>query len=148
MTRIQRTLVSLILHSQSGVLLLERGQPYSEFRRQDPDTRVGVGLWELPGGALDFGETPLEAGVRESSEEIGVSIDQESLTLAACCAYVLKGSDCESHRIHIIYRANLGAPLQVRHSKEHVASRWVRDQGAFQGLSMIAEIRNLIAAAL
>jgi 8-oxo-dGTP pyrophosphatase MutT (NUDIX family) len=127
MTRIQRILVSLMLRSESGVLLLQRGQPYSEFFEHDPNTKVGVGLWELPGGGLDFGETPLEAGVRETSEETGLSIDQGNLKLAACFAYTLKGSGCESHRIHVVYEVNVSARLQVRHSKEHVAFKWVRD---------------------
>jgi 8-oxo-dGTP pyrophosphatase MutT (NUDIX family) len=145
MTRIQRILVSLILRSGSGVLLLQRGQPYSEFFTSDPRTQVGVGLWELPGGGLDFGETPLKAAVRETSEETGILIDQGSLKLAACCAYTLKGSDCESHRIHVIYEVNVSAPLQIRHSMEHVAYKWVRDSHALQNLSIIAEVRNVIA---
>src|SRR5271166_3349578 len=90
MTRIQRILVSLIMRSGAGVLLLQRGQPYSEFLRHDRDTQVGVALWELPGGSLDFGETPLQAVVRETSEETGISVPEGNLKLAACCAYTLK----------------------------------------------------------
>lgn len=146
MTRIQRILVSLIMRSDLGVLLLQRGRPYAEFLRDDANTQVGVGLWELPGGGLDFGETPLKAGVRETSEETGILIDEGSLRLAACCAYTLKSSGCESHRIHLIYETSLRAQLQVRHSEEHVGYKWVRDSGAVQDLSMIAEIRNVIAS--
>src|SRR6516165_10317250 len=101
MVRIQRTLVSLIIRSGAGILLLQREQPYSEFLRHDPDTQVGIDLWELPGGGLDFGETPLQAVVRETSEETGISIEEGNLKLAACC--MLTGSDCESHRVHVIY---------------------------------------------
>jgi 8-oxo-dGTP pyrophosphatase MutT (NUDIX family) len=97
MTRIQRILVSLIMRSGAGILLLQRGKPYSEFLHHDPNSQVGVGLWELPGGGLDFGETPLQAVVRETYEETGISIPEGNLKLAACCAYTLKGSGCESH---------------------------------------------------
>jgi len=121
MVRIQRTLVSLIIRSGAGVLLLQRGQPYSEFLRHDPDTQVGIDLWELPGGGLDFGETPPQAAVRETSEETGISIKGGNPKLVACCAYTLKGSECESPRAHIIYEVDVGAASDVKHSKEHAA---------------------------
>lgn len=37
------------------------------------------GQWALPGGRLDDGETPLEAAIRETEEEIGLSLPQSSL---------------------------------------------------------------------
>ena len=136
------------MRSGAGILLLQRGQPYSEFLRHDPNTQVGVGLWELPGGSLDFQETPLQAAVRETSEETGISIKEENLKLADCCTYTLQGSGCESHRIHVIYEAEVSAPLQIRHSKEHAAHQWVQDKGALQGLAMISEVRDVIAPRL
>ena len=63
MKRIQRTLVSVLLRSEFGILLLQRRLAYSEFLAVDFGSQVGVGLWELPGGGLDFGETPRRAGV-------------------------------------------------------------------------------------
>jgi 8-oxo-dGTP pyrophosphatase MutT (NUDIX family) len=148
MARIQRVLVSLIIRSGASVLLLQRGQPYSEFLRHDPDTQVGIDLWELPGGGLDFGETPLRAAVRETSEETGISVKEGNLKLVACCAYTLKGSGCESHRAHIIYEADVGAASDVKHSKEHAAHQWVQDKGALQALPMVAEVRDVIIANL
>jgi 8-oxo-dGTP diphosphatase len=148
MARIQRILVSLMMRSGAGMLLLQRGQPYSEFLQHDPNTQVGIGLWELPGGSLDFGETPLQAVVRETSEETGIFIKEGNLKLVACCAYTQKGFGCESHRVHVIYEVDVSAPLQVRHSKEHAAYEWVQDKGVLQGLSMIAEVRDIIASRL
>jgi 8-oxo-dGTP pyrophosphatase MutT (NUDIX family) len=136
------------MRSGGGILLLQRGQPYSEFLRHDPNTQVGVGLWELPGGSLDFQETPLQAAVRETSEETGISIKEENLKLADCCTYTLQGSGCESHRIHVIYEAEVSAPLQIRHSKEHAAHQWVQNKGALQALSMIGEVRDMVAGRL
>jgi 8-oxo-dGTP pyrophosphatase MutT (NUDIX family) len=136
------------MRSGAGILLLQRGQPYSEFLRHDPDTQVGVGLWELPGGSLDFGETPLQAAVREISEETGISIPEGNLKLVACCTYTLKGSGHESHRVHIIHEVDVNAPLEVRHSKEHAAHQRVREADTLQDLSMIAEVRGVVAARL
>jgi 8-oxo-dGTP pyrophosphatase MutT (NUDIX family) len=147
MKRIQRTLVSVLLRSEFGILLLQRRLAYSEFLAVDFGSQVGVGLWELPGGGLDFGETLRRAGLRETREETGILVEQEDLNLAACCAYTLTGSGCESHRIHIIYEARVSAPSWVSHSNEHVAHQWVRDVGALQGLSIVLEVREVVVAA-
>ena len=148
MTRIQRILISLFLRSRSGILLLRRRTPYSEFVAHDPKSRLGLGLWELPGGGLDFAEAPLKAGVRETYEETGTLIDPGDLKLAACCAYTLRSPSCESHRIHVIYSANVSAPLQVNLSSEHAAYKWVRSLSAFQDFSMVPELRSVIADSL
>jgi 8-oxo-dGTP pyrophosphatase MutT (NUDIX family) len=36
--------------------------------------------WSFPGGIIDAGETPLEAGIREVSEEVGLMLEKDSLT--------------------------------------------------------------------
>ena len=41
--------------------------------------RNHAGQWALPGGRIDPGETPLEAAQRETEEEIGLSLAQDSL---------------------------------------------------------------------
>ncbi len=40
--------------------------------------RRHAGQWALPGGRLDAGETPLEAALRETEEEIGLTLTPDS----------------------------------------------------------------------
>lgn len=52
----------VVYHHQ--VLILKRVRPSSD----------GLGFWELPGGGLEYGETPHEALIRELKEETNLDI--------------------------------------------------------------------------
>jgi 8-oxo-dGTP diphosphatase len=56
-----------------GALILnEQGQVFLSCR--GPQARNERGLWEFPGGAVEFGETLAEALRREIHEEFGIEI--------------------------------------------------------------------------
>ncbi|MEU7476244.1 NUDIX domain-containing protein [Lentzea sp. NPDC042327] len=59
------------------VLLLRAGQVLLSLRR-DTDPRFD-GVWHLPSGKLDRGESVPAAAVREAREEVGVEIDPADL---------------------------------------------------------------------
>jgi 8-oxo-dGTP diphosphatase len=61
-------------------MLLLRDRQLLLSRRRDPSPRFD-GLWHLPSGKLDAGESVLAAAVREAQEEIGVTISQQDLRL-------------------------------------------------------------------
>lgn len=60
----------------AGVLVRhmgDDGEPWFFLARRSVHTHLG-GTWAVPGGALDLGETPLDAALREFAEEVGVTL--------------------------------------------------------------------------
>jgi predicted NUDIX family NTP pyrophosphohydrolase len=55
------------------VLLVRPGGPY--WRKRD------AGAWQIPKGAVEEGEEPLDAAFREVEEELGLRVDGEPLPL-------------------------------------------------------------------
>jgi ADP-ribose pyrophosphatase YjhB (NUDIX family) len=54
----------------SGCLVIDSGRVLLLRRGIEPE----VGKWTFPGGFVDFGETPTEAAVRETLEEVGMRV--------------------------------------------------------------------------
>lgn len=61
----------VMINSKNEVLLQKR----SRLKKNKP------GKWGVCGGKVDLGETPLDATVRETFEEIGVSLIRENLKI-------------------------------------------------------------------
>lgn len=59
----------VIINKNNEILLQKR----SRFKRSNPNK------WGICGGKVDLGETPLEAGIRETLEEIGIVLNKEDL---------------------------------------------------------------------
>jgi 8-oxo-dGTP diphosphatase len=59
----------------AGVLVHRQGKLLLVKRTKEP----GKGTWSFPGGAVELGETTVEAALREVKEETGLDIEIESL---------------------------------------------------------------------
>ncbi len=72
-----RSLNRPILWAVSAVLVNERGELLLTER---PPGKSMAGVWEVPGGKIEPGETPEEALIRELKEEVGIDVEEEDLT--------------------------------------------------------------------
>lgn len=66
-----------ILLVSAAALLDEQGRVLIASR---PPGKKLAGLWEFPGGKVEAGETPEQTVIREFFEELGVTLDANSLT--------------------------------------------------------------------
>lgn len=68
-----------------AVIVNERGELF--FARRGPLAKNERGLWEFPGGAVEFGERMADALKREMREEYGIEI--ETGELLDVCDHIL-----------------------------------------------------------
>jgi len=98
--------VAAIVFSEGRIFATQRG--YGEFS----------GLWEFPGGKIEFGETPQQALVREISEELDIEI--EVGTLIETVEYDYPAFHLSMH----CFKCGL-VPGQVPYLREHSAAKWL-----------------------
>ncbi len=82
----------IVLKDSNILLTLKKSGPYK-------------GLWGLPGGGIEFGESPEETLKRELLEETALAvIRSEFFSIATSnCEYDKNGERCHFHHIGIIY---------------------------------------------
>ena len=104
-TRVSRLAAHALLRDGDAVLL----------------TRIAAGrrlpgAWHLPGGMVEFGETPAEAVVREVREETGLSVRLTALLTAdsQVTEYDRDGRHVVQHNVALVYEAEItGGALGV-----------------------------------
>lgn len=103
----------LLLHNASGELLLLKRSQYDVHR---------PGTYDLPGGGVEMGETPLDTIVREAQEEIGLSKAEYDLECYFDRSYHSVKQNRRTTRRFFVARIVAGAALTLSH--EHSTHDW------------------------
>ena len=114
-----------------GGVILRAGQVLLLLRKQAPE----AGTWSLPGGRVEFKERLEDAVVRELREELGVTVEVESLV----CVTNHIVPDENAHWVSPAYRVRVvsGVPQNLEPEKT-AAIEWFPLSSLPVNLSIIA----------
>ncbi len=95
---------------------------------------VGVGdVWTLPGGGLEFGESPRAAVLRELEEETGFVGEVERLVDVDDRLFTSRSGAGRMHAIRIVYAVNIvGGSLRDELDGSTDTCRWVAPEEALR----------------
>ncbi|MBI2761259.1 MAG: NUDIX domain-containing protein [Chloroflexi bacterium] len=125
---------SVFLHRDGEILILKRAGGYAG------------GGWFIPGGHIEFGESPLEAAVRETDEEAGIVLDPATLQLVGITTFF---PEPEVQHHGVIYLAPCPSGAECVLNEEHTGFRWVTpeyycsrflDEERMRGLSIAEDL--------
>ena len=112
--------VYALIQKDDSMLLIEKVRgPYT-------------GMWDLPGGSIEFGETPLEALHREVLEETGLSISQSELLNILSHNVTYKNKDNENETIHhigMLYRVEINPNNTLKNDsdgEDSLGAKWIK----------------------
>lgn len=104
--------VTCFMNSSGKVLVLQRGRKDEQF-----------GLWGIPGGKLEKGESPRESLSREIFEETGIITPQHSLNFLD---KALSENPCDGTYVLYLYYLELpNHPSVLINTHEHLGYKWV-----------------------
>lgn len=126
-------------HEVVGVLLCERGRVL--LGRRSVSKRWYPSCWDVPGGHVEFGESPIEAAIREVQEELGVVVSTSDLAFVTA----IVGDDFDLK----VYTASRWSGAVINAAPhEHDEIAWLNPQD-LEGRSLAhPALRDAVASAL
>lgn len=99
------------------------------------------GLWELPGGHIDFGEDIVEGLKRECMEELGMRISVGDPFAVFTYTNEIKGS----HSIEVVYFATFLDPIEniKLNPEDHSEYSWTTEAELHEGPTSDQELANI-----
>ncbi len=132
-----KVVVSALICLKDNVLLLRRAKNFEGLA-------FGKGIWDLPGGKVEFGFGLEEALQKELNEETAMSLEQQSrISLENAFAYLISDSLNSVHRINLFYKLVLSETPSIQLSEEHDAYFFASMED-MESLNMIEPVRSFL----
>jgi mutator protein MutT len=130
--RVFQIVVAAVIVENKSVLLLKRRKDEEAF----------PGIWEFPSGKREFGESSIEALIREVKEETGLSVIVDKPVYVF--EYVVEKSNEIRDVTQINFLARLANPNQeIRiNKKEHEEARWFSKEEILSLKEISEEVRK------
>lgn len=132
MSKIQQGATSAIILNKNGEILF--------LRRSEKDDFL-PGELDVPGGGLDYGETPEEGLKREIMEECGLEI--EIIKILMVGTYFME----DIQRIDISYLCRAVDESKLKLSFEHTDFKWVKPED-IENLGLNEYLNNIAQTAV
>jgi 8-oxo-dGTP diphosphatase len=135
--------VKAVIQCPKGCILI--------LRRQNDE--AGGGMWDIPGGAIEKGESQTDALKREVFEETGLTIDGirkiKTVTLkipetgvnSSMNVYSAKTEDIDVKLKPATWKGSDGKP-------EHTEYKWIGDKVDLENLPMIDQLKKILLSRL
>jgi len=104
--------VTCFIDFSGKVLVLQRGRKDDQY-----------GMWGIPGGKIDEGETPREALAREIFEETGIITNQNSFSFLNKA--LSKNKYDGTYALYLYYLKIKHLPSILINNREHLNYKWV-----------------------
>ena len=135
------TLVSLDRVEGASFVVLDGSPPLARslvLVRSGQSVLLGFNVrrqqWELPGGAVEPGESAHDAAVRELAEETGIRVDRVALVARAEFMF---GSDATTHLAAVFTVALGGAPVLVENDELSSFKWWNPTAELLDGICLL-----------
>ncbi len=117
----------------TGIMLVRNSEGKYLFLRRSSEEHYGAGLWDFPGGAKEFLESPEEGAFRECKEESGIAVkDEKKIWYFVTRAH----TDPTTEFVSFMYVGEAG-DQQVQLSSEHDDYKWMTMEAAQQELETV-----------
>jgi 8-oxo-dGTP diphosphatase len=123
----------VVMREDGHILLIRRGsEPFK-------------GMWALPGGYLDSGETPLDAAVRELAEETGIHAERTELREVG--VWKEPGRDPRGRFITTVYAVTVPADTAAQAADDAASLMWLPTNTAL-AVPLAFDHSEILAAAV
>jgi len=134
--KIQVTIVIALIKDEKGKMFLQK--------RLDKLIPTASEKWEFPGGKIEHGESPEEALIRETKEEIGCDIEVKEIVPLIQSRIWQTINDQEIHVIIICYKAKIvnGEPRPIDEKVSEVG--WFSKE-KIESMDILKDVKDFIS---